>query len=390
MLLPIPIPDPDPIPLPAPVGLLKLLLILTFILHILAMNLALGGGIIVAATHWRGQRRQSEHHLRLASELATRLPVALALTITLGVAPLLFVQVLYGQFFYTSSILLGYVWLSLLLILLVGYYGYYWYAFRWEKLGARPDGHTARLRRASARAPWVITGSALLLAVIPALFANNITLMLQPGRWWELYRTSSHWNWRDPSLLPRYLHFLLAAIAVAGLGVLLHGLGQRRRAPEYARWVMRYAGWWFIAATVIQYGVGVWFLLSLPQTIWPLFLGRQATATAVLLAGVLLSLVAIVFVRAAFTAAQPARLAGAAIVALAGTVSLMAVVRDIVRDAYLAPHFRPQELRVAPQWGIVIFFGLVLLVGLGVVAYMLRLWRRGQTPARLGGGETRA
>ena len=91
----------------------------------------------------------------------------------------------------------------------------------------------------------------------------------------------------------------------------------------------------------------------------------------------LLSFVAIIFVRACFTAAQPARVAWAAIVALAGTVSLMAVVRDIVRDAYLAPHFRPQELRVAPQWGIVIFFALVLLVGLGVVAYMLWLWRRG-------------
>lgn len=48
MLLPLPIPDPDPIPLPAPVGLLKFLLILTFILHILAMNLALGGGLIAA------------------------------------------------------------------------------------------------------------------------------------------------------------------------------------------------------------------------------------------------------------------------------------------------------------------------------------------------------
>lgn len=75
--------------------------------------------------------------MRLARALATRLPVAVALTITLGVAPLLFVQVLYGQFFYTSSILLGYVWLTLLLILLLGYYGYYCYAFRWEKLAAR-------------------------------------------------------------------------------------------------------------------------------------------------------------------------------------------------------------------------------------------------------------
>ena len=35
------IPDPDPIPLPAPYWLLKFLLVLTFILHIIAMNLHL-------------------------------------------------------------------------------------------------------------------------------------------------------------------------------------------------------------------------------------------------------------------------------------------------------------------------------------------------------------
>lgn len=223
----------------------------------------------------------------------------------------------------------------------------------------------------------MITVSVLLLAVIPAIFTNIITLMLQPERWWALYCSSTHWNWSDPSLLPRYLHFLVATIAVGGLGVLLHGLVQRRREPEYAGWVIRYGGGWFVAATAIQYGVGVWFLLSLPRGIWPLFLGGQTSATVVLGGGVLLSLVAIALVRVSFTAPKPAPAALAAIAALAGTVSLMAVARDTVRDVYLEPHFRPGELSVVPQWGIVIFFAVLLLVGLGVVAYMLKLLRRG-------------
>ncbi|MFQ5605501.1 MAG: hypothetical protein ACE5HS_19705 [bacterium] len=38
------LPSLDPIPLPAPFFLFKLLLVLTFVLHILAMNCMFGGG----------------------------------------------------------------------------------------------------------------------------------------------------------------------------------------------------------------------------------------------------------------------------------------------------------------------------------------------------------
>jgi hypothetical protein len=359
--MPLPIPSPDPIPLPAPVALLKFLLIFTFILHILAMNLALGGGVITAVSHWRGRLRRSQRHLRLAEEISHRLPPAMALTITLGIAPLLFVQVLYGQFFYTSSILLGWVWLGMLGLLLLGYYGYYWYAFRWQQLGAA--------------AAWVITAAVALLSVIPVIFTTNVTLMLQPERWQALYVAGSHWNWGDPAVVPRFLHFLVASVAVAALGVLLHGLTARKRDPDYASWVRRYAALWFVAATVVQYGVGIWFLTRMPKNIWTLFLGGSPTATGVFSAAVLLSLVAIILVVVSCFAQKAALPALTGVGSLVGTVCLMAVMRDIVRDAYLAPYFRPQELVVVPQWGVVILFAVLLVAGLGVVGYMLSLFR---------------
>ena len=52
------IPLADPLPQPAPVWLLWALLQLTFFLHLLAMNVVLGGSIL--ALHWRMSRRPED------------------------------------------------------------------------------------------------------------------------------------------------------------------------------------------------------------------------------------------------------------------------------------------------------------------------------------------
>ena len=67
------IPEPDPIPLPAPDWLLKFLLVLTLILHIIAMNFALGGGIITGITDLIGRNKNSQFHLNLARSFSKML-----------------------------------------------------------------------------------------------------------------------------------------------------------------------------------------------------------------------------------------------------------------------------------------------------------------------------
>ncbi len=103
------VPVADPVPLPAPYWLLKTLLLVTFTLHILAMNCMLGSAIIAAVARFR---RRSVDNARLAVDLGKRIPTFLAATVTIGIAPLLFVQVLYGQFFYTSTVLIAWPWLT--------------------------------------------------------------------------------------------------------------------------------------------------------------------------------------------------------------------------------------------------------------------------------------
>jgi hypothetical protein len=122
------IPTMDPNPLPAPYWIFKLLLNLTFVLHIVAMNFLLGSGMLAFLA--RFQSKRSDYAQSLFYEITRFLPVLLPATITLGVAPLLFVQVLYGQFFYTSSIIMGWPCFFVLVLLTLAYYGFYFVSFR--------------------------------------------------------------------------------------------------------------------------------------------------------------------------------------------------------------------------------------------------------------------
>lgn len=131
------IPSLDPIPLPAPYWVFKLLLVVTFTLHILAMNFLLGGMVLALASRWSGSRERAN---RLFTDIATKLPVLLPATVTLGVAPLLFLQVIYGQFFYTSSVLIAWPWFLVLVMLTVAYYGIYYVSARTHRQADRDAG----------------------------------------------------------------------------------------------------------------------------------------------------------------------------------------------------------------------------------------------------------
>ena len=262
------IPTMDPIPLPAPYWVFKLLLIVTFTLHILAMNFLLGGMVLALASRWSGGRERAN---RLFSDVATKLPVLLPATVTLGVAPLLFLQVIYGQFFYTSSVVIAWPWFLALVMLTVAYYGLYYVS--------------ARTHRQAGSGRRVLLASFLLIAVIGFLFSTNLTLSQTPAAWTGKYFADpSGWNLNlsEPTLVPRYLHFFTAAVAVGGLLLMLIAWLQRDSDAEYRRYVFRFGGKAFEFATMAQFGIGFWFLVSLPRAQRMLFLGDNRLATMLL------------------------------------------------------------------------------------------------------------
>ena len=60
-------------------------------------------------------------------------------------APLLFVQVLYGRLFLTSSVLMAWWWLAVVPLVILAYSGAYLLAFRGKALGPRAKAVAAGL-----------------------------------------------------------------------------------------------------------------------------------------------------------------------------------------------------------------------------------------------------
>jgi hypothetical protein len=330
--------------IPSPWGWLEALLILTFALHILFMNLSVGSAVIAFVGRLTG--RQND----LAHELGHRLPTFLALTINFGVAPLLFVQVLYGQFLYTSSVLMAGWWLSAIGAVIIGYYGLYAHD---AKFDARPG--LSRLALAVSLAFLLYTGF---------LLSNNMTLMLRPEAWTAYLDNprGSLLNLSDATLWPRYLHAILAAPAVAGLYAAL--LGEKKRRADWVEHGML----WFTRLTMVQILVGGWLLMALPKPVMLAFMGRDLLATGILAVGALTGLAALM----AGLRKKPML----AVVLTVATVVLMAVTRGQVRLLTLAPYFSPASLPVTSDNSPLVMFVAALVVGLAAVAYMLKVYAK--------------
>jgi hypothetical protein len=360
------IPLPDPLPQPAPLGLLWALLQLTFLLHLVAMNLVLGGSLL--ALHWRFSRREEGAPQRAAflAFFAGALPVAVAATVTLGVAPLLFVQVLYGRLFFTSSILMAWFWLAVVPLVIAAYSGAYLLAFR----GATPG------RRASGVASLV----ALLLAAVAFLQVSNATRALRPDTFLEAYRASGRGltlNLGDPTFWPRYVHVLLGAVAVAALGAALYGVLRRAQDPPLAAWAIRRGTTVFGAATAANVFAGLVFLLSLPKPVLIRLVGGDAWAMTLLALGILLGTASGGLALLALGAKDAVRVTWAQAGLLAATLVIMVLLRDQVRQITLREAGFEHASPVAAQWGPFAVFVALLVAAVATIAWMARALARG-------------
>ena len=88
----------DPMALPGPPGLFQTLLEVTFVLHLAALGLLAAAMWGCVAAEWSGGGRHRITTLHRSGVLG------FSITITAGVPPLLFLQLLFGKYFYSSSL----------------------------------------------------------------------------------------------------------------------------------------------------------------------------------------------------------------------------------------------------------------------------------------------
>lgn len=345
------VPTPDTIP--ASWGVFEFLDIFTLIIHFLLINIVVGGTLLLFYQHFI-RRTTPDDTTWFGPPFVKKIPSLIALGVTFGVAPLLFLQVLYGHLIYTSSILMALFWILIIPFLILAYYSAY--------IVARSKDRRSRI---SKIALVVMT---LIVLYIPFMFVNNMTLMLQPERWTGYFdqRNGTLLNLSDPTVIPRYLHFLAASVAIAALfGAVYWWWKSRKDKSEAAAGHIQSGLRVFALATAVQMIAGFWLLLALPRDVTLLFTGDNMLYTGFLFIGVVLATLSLVF-----------GLLGKLLptfIHLFLTLVVMVVIRAFLRSAYLQSFFSVESLEVAPQTSVMILFFIVFVIGLFSVAYMLKL-----------------
>lgn len=321
----------------------QVLLIFTFFIHMILMNFLLGGSLLTVWDLFTG---------KLEKRTTGSIPTLVALTVNFGVPPLLFVQVLYGHLFYSSSVMLAVPWILVIPILILAYYGAYLFV---RKSDSAP---------VLAKSSLVFTSLSLLF--IAFMLVNNNTLAIRPERWSIYFEDPGGWNLNlgEPTLWPRYFHFILAALAIGALGrAILYRFSkfdEKEKQVQIKR-NLKIFGW----ITMVQLGIGSWFWLAMPRSVWTIFMGGSFFATAMMVAGWLMALL---ILHSAFTG----RFTIAMI--LGGLqVLVMVIVRDLARLAYLKEQFHPNQLENVKELSPFIAFLLVFVIGLILLYYMISL-----------------
>lgn len=338
------IPMPDSIPVGS--SWFEGLTIFTFALHILLVNILVGGTVLSLFLNRKDANGA-------AAQLSQKLPTVFALAVNLGVAPLLFLQVVYGQFFYTSSILSAGLWLSVIVLLIAGYAALYVNQARNQ---AAPGTGT----------PWLWFAFIVMLCIGVEL-STVMSTMIRPEAWVAYVGRAKGFilNFSDPTFIPRFLHFFFASLAVGGLSVALLVHYKKSKGQKMDETDSRLGMKIFVIATCLQMATGIWWLLSLKQPVMLRFMGGNTMATIMLAAGLIFAVAALI----AGVGRKPLQTA----IWTGLTVLTMAVLRDIVRNASLDPWFSPENLEVTGDTSSFALFIVTLIVGLAVILYMLKL-----------------
>ncbi len=359
-------PSPDPLGYPIFPALLQGLSYLTLTLHFLAMNFTVGGAILAIALRLSG-RSGSDGPVGF---LSAGLPLGFSYLVTFGVPPLLFVQVIYGQLFYSSSVIVGAFWIAVIPALILAYASLYYH-----KLAAPGRAYVQT----------AAVGVALLLMLfVGFVYANNLTLVQTPGKWLAMY--SSHpgggsLDLSDPTVVPRWAFFILPGVAVAGLSLILRGAFlERRGRTEDGRRSRRTGARAMAAGLGLGLLAGGFLVATLPPHVRSVVTGGGVpTALACAAAGLAVLSTALGIVS---TSRRGLSSPVASALAWAGAVACIVALRDLVRLAYLEGSFSPGDVPINAQWGMLAVFLASLAAGILLLSILAVRVLRGMIAAR--------
>lgn len=364
-------PAVDPIPLPAPIWLFKLLHIVTLSLHFVAVEMLLGGLLLAIS-----MSIIRTHCSQVAARaVARRLTVVMTYVINLGVPPLLFAQVLYGRALYTSSVLIGAYWISIIVLLMLVYRMLYRFSAQLEA-GKRawPAGLIA----------WLLAG------FVARLFSSNMTLMLRPEAWHEMYSASAAGRFLptgDPTLTPRWLLMLAGGIFVGGLWLVYLSARSTFTADE-KKFLAGFGGKVAAVSGIVYLIAGVWAnalqpapvkaILAAPPAGYGFYRYYELGGYAWL---ILVAVAVLLGTVAGFGKVSAGWVAWAGVLVAVLVEITYTVYRDAVRDlTLLSKGFNVWDRVVVTNWSVVGLFLVLFVASLGVIGWLVSVVARAKKP----------
>lgn len=176
---------PFPFGFPGPTQWYLTLYVVTLVMHVVFMNYVLAGTLVLGLSGLRARPLPPP----VITILKDWMPFALSGAITAGIAPLLFIQILYQRDFYTANLLLFHRWMAIVPVLIVAFY--LLYLLKAKKVQGR-----AVLRGI------VGVGAAMSVLFVAGSWTENHELSIHPGVWAAQYQSESM-IYRNASIWPR-------------------------------------------------------------------------------------------------------------------------------------------------------------------------------------------
>lgn len=317
------------LPIPANIGLLEVLLVVTFLLHIIFVNITISLATNSVVLETIGIVKKNKRYDDMAKNCSFHASVLKSIAVVLGVGPLLIVSVIYTQYFYSSTILIGKAWLSVIVLLIVAFLFLYLYKFTWDRWQTKKGVHLA-----------VGSIGAIILLFVPLIFIVNVVSMLYPDQWTGA-NGFFHSLFYYPQIWQRYFHFILASLASGGVYLYVFYMFKRKKQNkpliEHEQSLKLFGlkvGFW---TTMMQIVTGFILLFSFEKEIRMLYLGENTLLTVLLIASIILTILLCALLQFAGNrdSTKAFMLSVATFVLILG---IMGVMRHELRENYLQPY----------------------------------------------------
>jgi len=353
----------SPVGLPSHPVIFLALGVLTWALHILAVH-AVVGGLVLSLLGLL--KRGNDLWQRLSAMLLNHAKVGVSIAIVIGVAPLLFVQVIYDPFWYVSNVLSARWAMGFIVLLLLGYYALWLHYGQVSKHGEKTSPG------------WLIISLALILMVGFIMHVLSVQ-MLSPDKWMSWYAPGGHIDASGSRIhdfhLARWGFIISLALPVSAAWIMACRLylagqegGEDKRYLDFLSGVARKLA---LLGGLLSLGLFAAWMATLPAPQADLALSPWTAAVAATL--VLLVL---------FTWKGPEKTGYfMPVVALVMALALGAL-REALRYAALYGGFGYDFMnyRIVMDWySTILFFATFLIVGGIPLAFMISLsWQAGR------------